>query len=891
MGYLQDYNAKQGTTATGSAEVGYLQQYNSQPKTTKPTKVTKTPTVTPKKKKVSKDLTVSVVQPKTKVQQVLDTAKTRAKNLISNLTTKDISPVAEPTKPKTVQIKPGQKKIEKTQLKELFPDQPTAQASADFKTKLKPKIAKTSFNEMAGNVLSKIYEPTQYMVERDLTGKKRKLTGGQVVGGAIEDAMNSLIPTLGTSTVGVAKGSFNMGKQLVQGVKTGATLTAFHAVIKTMKDEAITTKDMLTSFGIGTLIGIWEPAPMTVAKGEIQIAKNTLREYGIKNYKSVTELKSKANKVFMKLHPDKGGDPAKFIEFNEAFNKVTSAGIDSSWKLSDITTWLKSLWRSTGKTDKQKALIKTKADNQFVKALKKVAESKPELKIAPGEKTPQQAIGEVIKTGKQNTPEGKEVVKQALEAQKTGQSVMIEKPEVAQAPINDLSVEAKKYKSAEEFVKAKQNVFHGTMEKGLKIEDKPIFLTKDFDEANTYAGYSYNQKPEGEVIGFHAKDGKSLNLNETKNTKKVFQDIYGSPKLKQIYDKIPERYEYIKENTWGEKELAVLSPKKYKEDFDDWVMMEYQSKPKMEGNLKVRTGSYGFGKETQGIRKQLLDAFNAYGIPTRQSVYANWDKIIKYAKEKGYDFIDHTTESPDTSILFPERVAISPKKSLMTKSQLTEIWNKANTPPPAKTKVGKSGGEVVTPKEKPVVKPKTVSVPREQLPVGEGKEKVSRLEARVKQSLENIDQDKIDELGLSTYKELNKKENISKAAEYVTKNPEEALEVLKGNVEAPKGILRNAIYVAMQNYSIGDVDLARKLASISSTRLGQEISILTEIDKDNPVSIMSGIVKFREKAFKEKYGRKSVDKVKNNVVKSIKDKIKKIDKYDWNAFINNIDTC
>ena len=40
--------------------------------------------------------------------------------------------------------------------------------------------------------------------------------------------------------------------------------------------------------------------------------------------------------------------------------------------------------------------------------------------------------------------------------------------------------------------------------------------------------------------------------------------------------------------------------------------------------------------------------------------------------------MEHTTESPDTSILFPEKVAINPQKLLLTKSQLTDLWNKAN---------------------------------------------------------------------------------------------------------------------------------------------------------------------------------------------------------------------
>ncbi len=195
------------------------------------------------------------------------------------------------------------------------------------------------------------------------------------------------------------------------------------------------------------------------------------------------------------------------------------------------------------------------------------------------------------------------------------------------------------------------------------------------------------------------------------------------------------------------------------------------------------------------------------------------------------------------------------------------------------------------PEVKPEIKPKTVSVPREQLPVGTSEEKVSKLEARVTKSLENINQETIDKLGLSTYKQMSKKENIAQASKYVLEKPEEALKVLSGEIEAPKGILRNSIYVAMQNLAIGDVNLARKLASLGSTRMGQEISILSEIDPNSPVKLMDEVIRIKEKAFNEKYKGRSVKDTVKKLTRDVKSKVKKIDKYDWNDFINSIDTC
>lgn len=184
--------------------------------------------------------------------------------------------------------------------------------------------------------------------------------------------------------------------------------------------------------------------------------------------------------------------------------------------------------------------------------------------------------------------------------------------------------------------------------------------------------------------------------------------------------------------------------------------------------------------------------------------------------------------------------------------------------------------------------PKEVEVPRSQIPVGTGKEKVSRLEARMKTELDKLTQDKIDELGLTTYKELNLKENRQKAAQYVTDNPTDALKVLKGEIEAPQGILKNNILWAMMQEAKGDMNLAIKLASIEATRFGQELVALRGIDPHNPIRLLNEVVRFREKQFEKRYGKKPVTQVREKIVRNIKDKVKKPDRYDWNSFINSI---
>ncbi len=183
--------------------------------------------------------------------------------------------------------------------------------------------------------------------------------------------------------------------------------------------------------------------------------------------------------------------------------------------------------------------------------------------------------------------------------------------------------------------------------------------------------------------------------------------------------------------------------------------------------------------------------------------------------------------------------------------------------------------------------PKEATAPKEQLPVGEGKLKVSKLEARMKGVVGNATEDQIDNLGLSTYQEMNKKDQIAKASEYVVNNKEEALNVLRGKVSPPNGIIPESIYIALTELAKDDLTLVTKLSTLQATALGQRISILSEIDKDNPVRLLNEVYKVRAEAVIKKYG--SVEKATKNVIKTIKEKVKVPDKYDWNEFLKSIE--
>jgi len=190
----------------------------------------------------------------------------------------------------------------------------------------------------------------------------------------------------------------------------------------------------------------------------------------------------------------------------------------------------------------------------------------------------------------------------------------------------------------------------------------------------------------------------------------------------------------------------------------------------------------------------------------------------------------------------------------------------------------------------PEIVPKTtepIKVSRSQLPVGEGELKTTGLEARIKSNLESAPEEI--KASLSTYNEMNNKEQIKKAVDYVSKNPDDALSVLRGDKPAPKGILNNSIYVAMSQEAETNSELGAKLASLRSTRYGQEIEILKEINKDNPVKYMTDLVNARVEALG---GRDSLTSLRNQEMGGIKKAISlnRLVKTDWNAFIDSI-TC
>ena len=297
------------------------------------------------------------------------------------------------------------------------------------KKKIIPEVKKvvSTVNKKLGSLLfSTGFIPLQY---QDPTRIKPVLkegvepTAGRFVGGLIDDALMAFIPAGGVSVGGAVKEAkkIPIALKALKGVKNAAVFAGFRGLISAMKEEDIDLQELLVAGGLGFTIGFFTPQIMAgFPKQDISKAKNVLKKYGIKpsEFKNAEALKGKFRAVVKELHPDKGGNAKEFKVFVEAYNKVTSAGIDSKWKLPDVNAWLNKLWNKQGKTDEE---LHQLANSTFKTFLEKV--------IGKGGKSmelsPKSVMKIVVDSNLENTQLGKIMLKLSVQAGKQGKNLIV----------------------------------------------------------------------------------------------------------------------------------------------------------------------------------------------------------------------------------------------------------------------------------------------------------------------------------------------------------------------------------------------------------------------------------------------------------------------------------
>lgn len=300
-------------------------------------------------------------------------------------------------------------------------------------------------------------------------------------------------------------------------------------------------------------------------------------------------------------------------------------------------------------------------------------------------------------------------------------------PKTSTKSIDPLINEAKKYKSAEEFVKAQGTpVYHGTkknLPKNLNT-DKVIFTTLDKNYASKYGNINEMILPQNTKI-------KSINNLDL--TKDLFNKKFNS--LEEFYKTLKkEGYDAIKLNNIekGHSEIIVLKPEILKtksqltdiwnkanktvSKADDSLVSEAKKYKSAEEFVKAQPSFYrgeggsnvaqgkallaegkhfasdaeypkGFGKVVEYSIKpniKVLDLEDStfaeisqkLGIPERK--YISPKELAQIAKEKGYGVLKYDGEYASTGKKFNHIVDLT-GDSTIPKSQLEEIWKKANS--------------------------------------------------------------------------------------------------------------------------------------------------------------------------------------------------------------------
>ena len=309
---------------------------------------------------------------------------------------------------------------------ELISPIPESQIIKEKKPSLISKVSKTvsTLNDKLGPILFSLGPvPTEYQEPSTMipTPKKaEKLTAGKYIGGMIDDALMAFVPAGGVSISG-GRNILKEGLNITKGIKTAAVFAGLQGLISTLKEEKVSIPSLLVSGGFGFLLGSFEPQVMAgFPKQDISQAKNLLRDYGIKpsEFTNPEILKTKFRSIVKTLHPDVGGDPKEFKTFIEAYNKVTSAGIDAKWTPEDISSWITNLWDKRGQNAED---LYKQANSTFRSFMEKIVGSK-EKSV---ELSPKSVFDIVVGSDLQKTELGKILLKSSLMANQTGKNVSV----------------------------------------------------------------------------------------------------------------------------------------------------------------------------------------------------------------------------------------------------------------------------------------------------------------------------------------------------------------------------------------------------------------------------------------------------------------------------------
>ena len=209
--------------------------------------------------------------------------------------------------------------------------------------------------------------------------------------------------------------------------------------------------------------------------------------------------------------------------------------------------------------------------------------------------------------------------------------------------LSKLEQEAKKYKSADEFVKAHPNVYHGSGE--------------NFDEFDfTQLGRSTKAKS--------AKQG--VFFSDDKNVAESYARLSYSKKLQSLQDEFN-----ILRNKESSGKLTELDSDRMADLMDELNNLHKERISRVEsGNLFIKNNQLDTRNFTE---------MDANGKSTLSLTEGKFSDIVEKAKKNGFDGITVKNVIDSADYKKPSTVYVAFKPDVIkTKSQLEEIWKKAN---------------------------------------------------------------------------------------------------------------------------------------------------------------------------------------------------------------------
>lgn len=488
------------------------------------------------------------------------------------------------------------------------------------------------------------------------------------------------------------------------------------------------------------------------------------------------------------------------------------------------------------------------------------------------------------------------------------------------AELDPLIQEAKKYKTAEEFVKAQGTPkFYNvgdSFEMGKIIENpfkEGLPSVEKVQEINKYLQANkdkYNPK----YVKFYHGTAKGLPIEEkgllptSATRRKSYQSESGYVYLANT----PERAKTFGDlsNMSNSEVYEVVIPiNKLLPDLDQ--LNNLRSTGEKIDNTLGDSIVYGGGVRIKGkiepyaIRKlpeslktksELIDIWNKANKAAKEVKPIS--KIVPEAKPLPSETIVKQFEKLDQQSVQPTPWAARARKQLQSLINKYDFENyyKNQAVKEAKPFVKTAEKPVLTPLEKAFEQKRIVNLSKKQS-IQKPIEQPTTKPSGVAKSIEAkaIEKGMIEKgyNELAGYEASTLKAQAEMGAKY---SIDEIIKFVKGEEPLPKGMKPATPLSIVEDYAMKNNDGALMLELANSplatqiSEAASELSLTKIREKDSPVAQIKDVVKTRERAVEKKLGGKTTKKAKAEMKTSLKEKIKKTkpNSYDWNNFVNSI---